>query len=166
MTFNPRTGQSDPLRADRWFRHELEKDVDCAGIQCNIWERAKKRSLLTHRLAGGGEHNLGYHAVAWESICMANVESMEGTKYCLCSLTSWVDTCLSTILILMPAWVYRYCLKIGAKSTCMDYSNPSRYKFAFLQCVNCINCIKCINCIIDIKCIICIISDSKALGHS
>ena len=67
-TFNPRTGQSDQLRADRWYRRELEKDVDCAGIQCNIWERAKKRSLLTHRLAGGGEHNLGYYAVPWESI--------------------------------------------------------------------------------------------------
>ena len=67
-TFNPRTGQSDQLRADRWYRRELEKDVDCAGIKCNIWERAKKRSLLTHRLAGGGEHNLGYYAVPWESI--------------------------------------------------------------------------------------------------
>lgn len=80
MTFNPRTGQSDPLRADRWFRHELEKDVDCAGIQCNIWERAKKRSLLTHRLAGGGEHNLGYHAVAWESILHGKCGEYGGYK--------------------------------------------------------------------------------------
>ncbi len=105
------TGQSDPLRADRWFRHELEKDVDCAGIRCNIWERAKKRSLLTHCLAGGGEHCLGYHAVAWESILHGKCGEYGGYKI-LCSLTSWVDTCLSTIFILMPAWIYRYCLKI------------------------------------------------------
>ncbi len=52
----------------RWYRHELEKDVDCAGIRCNIWERAKKRSLLTYLLEGGGKHILGYYAVPWESI--------------------------------------------------------------------------------------------------
>ena len=50
----------------RWTRGEASPD--CSGIQCNIWERAKKRSLLTHRLASGGHHNLGYAAVPWESI--------------------------------------------------------------------------------------------------
>ena len=87
-TSNRRTGQSEPLRADRWYRDEPEEEVspDCSGImiRCNIWERAKKRSLLTHRLASGGQHNLGYAAVLWE--CMANAGTMGRTKYCLCSL--------------------------------------------------------------------------------
>jgi hypothetical protein len=33
-----------------------------------MWMRAMKRTLITHRLAGGGNHNIGYDAVKWEHI--------------------------------------------------------------------------------------------------
>ena len=59
-------GQARNLRADRWHRtppEEVIDGVDCSGIRCQIWERAKKRSLMTHRLAGGGGHNIGYDAL-------------------------------------------------------------------------------------------------------
>jgi hypothetical protein len=67
---NRRTGQNEPLRPDRWYRDDPDKEVsrDLWGIRCHIWERAKKRSLITHRLAGGGNHNLGYDALMWDSI--------------------------------------------------------------------------------------------------
>ena len=53
-----RTGESLPLRTDRWFRTPPEEVIDgqeIAGIGCQIWERARVRSLMTHRLSGGGE---------------------------------------------------------------------------------------------------------------
>ena len=67
---NRRTGQKEPLRPDRWYRDDPDIEVsrDLWGIRCHIWERAKKRSLITHRLAGGGNHNLGYDALMWDSI--------------------------------------------------------------------------------------------------
>ena len=63
------------MRADRWHRTPPEEVVDgddCSGIRCQIWERAKKRTLMTHRLAGGGIHNLGYDALPWEMILHGN----------------------------------------------------------------------------------------------
>ena len=33
------------------------------GIRVNIWNRAKVRRLITHSLAGGGDHQLGHDAL-------------------------------------------------------------------------------------------------------
>lgn len=63
------------MRADRWHRNAPEEEIDgpdCSGIRCQIWERARVRSLMTHRLSGGGSHNLGYDAVPWEMIVHGN----------------------------------------------------------------------------------------------
>jgi hypothetical protein len=63
------------MRADRWHRTPPEEVIDgddCSGIRCQIWERAKKRTLITHRLAGGGGHNLGYDALPWDMILHGN----------------------------------------------------------------------------------------------
>ncbi len=56
-----------PLRADRWFRRSDEQysNRDFSGIRINIWNSAKVRRFLVH---GGGSHNLGYHAIQWETI--------------------------------------------------------------------------------------------------
>ena len=72
-----RTGSSIPLRADRWYQHAPESAAtstsgDFAGIRINIWNRAKVRRFLLHSLAGGGSHNLGYHAFVWETILHGN----------------------------------------------------------------------------------------------
>ena len=70
-----RTGETLPLRADRWYRTPPEEVIDggdCSGIKCQIWERARVRSLMTHRLSGGGPHNLGYDAFPWEMIVHGN----------------------------------------------------------------------------------------------
>ena len=70
-----RSGQFVPLRADRWYRTPPEEEIDgkdCSGIKCQIWERARVRSLMTHRLSGGGAHNLGYDAFPWEMIVHGN----------------------------------------------------------------------------------------------
>ena len=72
---DPRSGQARNLRADRWHQtppEEVIDGVDCSGIRCQIWERAKKRSLMTHRLAGGGGHNIGYDALPWDMILHGN----------------------------------------------------------------------------------------------
>ena len=63
-----------PLRADRWFQQSEEalSSGDFAGIRINIWNRAKIRRFLTHSLSGGGSHNLGYHAMRWETITHGN----------------------------------------------------------------------------------------------
>ncbi len=62
-----------PLRADRWFQEDPTSDPikssgDFTGIRINIWNRAKVRRFITHSLAGGGSHNLGYHDLSWEMI--------------------------------------------------------------------------------------------------
>jgi hypothetical protein len=72
-----RTGNSVPLRADRWYQHAPESEPnstsgDFAGIRINIWNRARVRRFLIHSLAGGGSHNLGYHAFIWETILHGN----------------------------------------------------------------------------------------------
>jgi hypothetical protein len=63
-----------PLRADRWFEQsdEVLSSGDFAGIRINIWSRAKIRRFLVHSLHGGGCHNLGYHAMRWETITHGN----------------------------------------------------------------------------------------------
>ena len=72
-----RTGNSVPLRADRWYQSAPTSDPitssgDFTGIRINIWNRAKVRRFMTHSLAGGGSHNLGYHALRWEMILHGN----------------------------------------------------------------------------------------------
>jgi len=69
--YDHRTGQAQPLRADRWHRTPPEEVIDgddVSGIRTQMWMRAMKRSLMTHRLSGGGAHNLGYDALRWENI--------------------------------------------------------------------------------------------------
>ncbi len=72
-----RSGNDVPLRADRWYQHAPGDDPiassgDFAGIRINIWNRAKVRRFLTHTLAGGGSHNMGYSAFRWETIVHGN----------------------------------------------------------------------------------------------
>ena len=69
--YDHRTGQAQPLRADRWHRTPSDEIIDgddVSGIRTQMWMRAMKRSLMTHRLSGGGAHNLGYDALRWENI--------------------------------------------------------------------------------------------------
>ena len=52
-----RSGESLPLKADRWYRTPPEEEIDgqdCSksGIRCQIWERARARSLMTHCMGG------------------------------------------------------------------------------------------------------------------
>ena len=79
-TVRGRQGQDRriPLRADRWFQDspvELIKShgTTCEDISCNIWERAKIRRNITHRLAGGGHQNTGYFSVRWDVIGQGRV---------------------------------------------------------------------------------------------
>ena len=61
------SGNLIPVRPDRWYDvAEVIDSQDCSGIRCNIWERAKFRRLITHRLVGGGPHNIGFDALPWE----------------------------------------------------------------------------------------------------
>jgi hypothetical protein len=81
-----RTGSSILLRADRWCQHAPASDPkstsgDFAGIRINIWNRARVRRFLIHSLAGGGSHNLGYHAFIWETILHGNVGKYIIMKY-------------------------------------------------------------------------------------
>jgi len=84
-----RTGESVPLRADRWFQKDPSADPvmssgDFSGIRINIWNRAKVRRFITHFLAGGGTHNRGYHALRWEMILHGNAGEMG--KYAVLSV--------------------------------------------------------------------------------
>ncbi len=72
-----RTGDFRPLRADCWFQDNPESaptlsSSDCFGIHINIWNRTKVRRFLTHPLAGGGSHKLGYCTLKWEMILHGN----------------------------------------------------------------------------------------------
>jgi hypothetical protein len=71
------TGSIISLRADRWYQQNPASDPksnsgDFAVIRINIWNRARVRRFLIHNLAGGGSHNLGYHAFIWETILHGN----------------------------------------------------------------------------------------------
>ena len=70
--------QRIPLRADRWFQDGPVEKVKgtCEDITCNIWERARIRRNITHSLAGGGTHNLGYHSIKWEAILRGQVDPL------------------------------------------------------------------------------------------
>ena len=68
--------QRIPLRADRWFQDGPVENVKgtCEDITCNIWERAKIRRNITHRLSGGGARNTGYFSVRWDVILQGRVD--------------------------------------------------------------------------------------------
>ncbi len=79
------------LRADSWFQQgstsvPIKSSGDCTGIRINIWNRAKVRRFITHSLAGGGSHNLGYHALSWDMILHSNAGEMG--KYGVLSMLS------------------------------------------------------------------------------
>ncbi len=64
-----------PLLADRWFQSADDADDGhgsqsraCEGISCNIWERAKIRTNMTHRLASGSRRDVGYDAFLWYEV--------------------------------------------------------------------------------------------------
>lgn len=66
--YNPRTGEHDIIRADRFHRSDpnAEKKDDstaCMGIRVHIWNRAKVRRFITHLLIGGGANQRGYDAL-------------------------------------------------------------------------------------------------------
>ena len=76
FTKTAREGEDIPLRADRWFQ---SADVDggshsgcgrpaCEVISCTIWERAKIRRNMTHRLASGARRDVGYHSFLWYEV--------------------------------------------------------------------------------------------------
>ena len=70
-----------PLRASRWFRSDAEhggtQRSTQANISCNIWERAKVRRNITHRLISGARHrNIGYEAVLWYEILFGEVRGL------------------------------------------------------------------------------------------
>jgi hypothetical protein len=74
-----RTGERVPLRADRWYQKDPTSSSDpitsrgnFSGIQINIWNRAKVQRFITHTLAGGGRHSMGYCALRWEMILHGN----------------------------------------------------------------------------------------------
>jgi hypothetical protein len=69
---------------------------DFAGIRINIWNQAKVRRFITHSLAGGGSHNLGFHALRWEMILHGNAGEMG--KYAV----------LSTLLDKIARFLYEY----------------------------------------------------------
>ena len=88
---NYMTGNPVPLRADRWYQRAPTTDPngitlsgDVSGIRINIWNQAKFRLFLTPSLAGGGSHNLGYHALRWEMILHGNAGEMG--KYAMLSV--------------------------------------------------------------------------------
>ena len=81
---DPRTGDNEILRADRFHRPDPNANPEddgsqaCMGIRVNIWNRAKVRRLLTHSLVGGGTHQLGYDAVNLEFIKRGNAGGQLG----------------------------------------------------------------------------------------
>jgi hypothetical protein len=73
--WNVRGQPQVPLRADRWFQVPEESiKGTCEDISCTIWERAKIRRNITHRLAGGGHQNKGYFSVRWDVIGQGRVD--------------------------------------------------------------------------------------------
>ena len=117
-----RTGDSVPLRADRWYQADPDSDPkittgDFSGIRINIWNRAKVRRFLTHQLAGGGNHNRGYHAFRWDSILHGNAG--EFGKYDV----------LSVLPDKIARFLYQYhdtsCISMGLPPIPLDRSNIS-----------------------------------------
>ncbi len=54
------------------------------GKNINIWNHTKVLQYSTHKLAGGGNHNCGYHRFRWDSILHGNAG--EFCKYAVLSV--------------------------------------------------------------------------------
>ena len=52
----------------------------CKGIECNIWERAKRRKEITHSFSGGGKENIGYAALKWQTILHGNAPGLGSVR--------------------------------------------------------------------------------------
>ena len=83
-----RTGESVPLRADRWFQKDPSADPvmssgDLSGIRINIWNRAKVRRFITHFLLEVAL-TTGVNALRWEMILHGNAGEMG--KYAVLSV--------------------------------------------------------------------------------
>jgi hypothetical protein len=60
------------------------------GIRVNIWNRAKVRRLITHSLAGGGDHQLGYDSLDLDFIKRGDAGGTLGRYEVLSSLSEKV----------------------------------------------------------------------------
>ncbi len=91
--YNPRTGEHDIIRADRFHRSDpnAEKKDDstaCMGIRVHIWNRAKVRRFITHLLIGGGANQRGYDALDWTLSSKGKLEvGLGSTRYSVVYLT-------------------------------------------------------------------------------
>ena len=129
----------------------MHKMHNFLGIRCNIWERATKRTLLTHRLASGGQHNVGNVAVPWESILHGKCGSMGRTKY---ESVLHAESHASLDIPALPE--DRSQMNVHGMLKLFQ----SLFVLVFVQ-----TCIIAINCIINVNCVICIISDQKSPGY-
>ena len=142
---------------------KMQKMHNFLGFRCNIWERATKRRLLTHRLTSGGQHNAGNVAVPWESILHGKCGECGAYK----------------IRSVLPDKLGRYFFEYHAESYAsldipalpedrsqmnvhgmLKLFQASLFVLVFVQ-----TCIIAINCIINVNCVICIISDQKSPGY-
>ncbi len=119
-----RTGSSISLRADRWYQEAPASDPksnsgDFAGIRITIWNRTRVRRFLIHNLAGGGSHNLGYHAFIWET--MVNTQF-----WSICRIRS-LDFCMNTTILIIYHWTSRHFSWTGVRLSCMASSNLFRW---------------------------------------
>ena len=90
--YNPRTGEHDILHATRFHNRNQNKapSMACMGIRVNIWNRAKVRRLITHSLAGGGDHQSGYDALDLDFIKRGNAGGTLGHYEVLSALSEKV----------------------------------------------------------------------------
>lgn len=90
--YNPRTGEHDIVRATRFHTPNPDKapSTACMGIRVNIWNRAKVRRLITHSLAGGGDHQLGHDALDLDYIKRGDAGGTLGCYAVLSSLSEKV----------------------------------------------------------------------------
>ncbi len=56
-------------------------------------------SLHTLRLAGGGSHNMGYHALRWEMILHGNAESLASIQCFMCFRIKSLVFCMNTVIL-------------------------------------------------------------------
>ncbi len=104
-----RTGERVPRIADSGYQKEPTSDpiMSCSefsGIRIIIWNRAKVRLFITHSLAGGGSHNMGYHALRWEMILHGNAGELG--KYAVLSVLpdKIARFCMNTMIHRTSLW--------------------------------------------------------------
>jgi hypothetical protein len=77
---------------------------DFSGTRIKIWNRAKALRFITHSLAGGGSHNMGYHALRWEMILHVNAGEL--SKYAVLAVLpdKLFVFCMNTMIHRTPLW--------------------------------------------------------------